>query len=365
MTPLPALRRLRIQVFLIAVIAVAAPVVSAADLPPSPSSAEVTSWTAGDYNDHVVSTELALLRELAARVRGWSREAPGAVDEAEAAARRKEVHDILERGLVAARELPPWHGDASFRDAIIDAYTVILGVTDRGVAQRQAVFARPTVRDQDLVDLEAIEVSVTGALDASERAVRDAQAAFARRHGFRLVQVDKVEMPDVPRFGAPGLPPEGSRLDARTYVMLAMRYHNQFVGHQVQIVEAMNGFVLATSGPLDSLEDQRLRALAAVRAELAASRAEEPWQGDDSLRAAVIVMGEQIEDILETEGEEYTPLTTIKRFSKRDAEQFNGIGDRMESRFRAALEPFPRAQATFRRRWHLAEYEAWLQRPPV
>lgn len=336
-----------------------APPAVAAVLAPLPTTDELAGWSVLDYNAYVVDNQFAVMREIDHSLKAFVAAAPS--EEAYEAFRRQ-VRESAHAGLTNARMLAPWKGDASFRDAIVLGYTVLLRVFDEDLPAMWAMTTKPEVRNADLAALEQLQRRIEEESAKTDQAVRDAQAAFARKHGFVLLKSDDVPVATLPpEFTAPGIPPADSVLSGNLHAGFALRYHNVLVDREVRIVDAANGFMGATSGDAEALERVRKEALVTIRAELAATRATEDWQGDDSLRLGLVTAGEQIERLLADDFATYTRLRQKAQLSQAEVDRLNAIAEASGPALQGAIDGFTAAQDAFHARWGVAAYDAWLR----
>jgi hypothetical protein len=333
------------------------PPARAGALAPLPTAEELAAWSVVDYNAYIIDNQFAVMREIDRSLKAFYATTPS---EETYEAFRRQGRQNAEAGLVNARMLAPWKGDSSFRGAMVLGYTVMLRIFDEDLPVMWTLVNKTEVRNADLAELEKLQRQLDDESTKTNAAIQEAQAEFARKHGFVIVDAsDAPEYTLPPAFTAPGIPPADSVLAGATHAGFAMRYHNALVERQVRIMEAANAVMVATSGDVAELDRVREASLENVRVELAATRASEDWQGDDALRLALLELGERTERLLADDFATYTLLRQQAKVSAEEIDRLNAIAAASGPILQGAIDGFSAAQQTFQTRWGLAAYDQW------
>ncbi len=319
---------------------------------------DIQGWDAARYNDHLVNVEYLAVKQLEASFQlALSAQSREAFDAWLVQARAR-VGETRARMI----SFPPFEGDPSLRDAILEGWHWLARMLDEVIPQMWATIDKEPPTNADLVALEGLarELEERGqALDAN---LRQVQRVFADSHRLILREVYEAPSFEAPRpFEAPGLPPEGSRLSADVHVALAIGYQNGLLATQNGMMDVFNAFMEATNGDPADLEASRQQILARIQAHLRTARAYEDWQSDASLAEALVSFGEVLETELGAPSAEYTELMTKKRLKKSDVERINALVEEGARSVEAALDAFGVALDAFQDRWRIKAYEAWKQ----
>lgn len=255
---------------------------------------------------------------------------------------------------------PAFKGDTSLRDAVGGSFLWARQQTQTTLPELFTLLQKPEVRNADLARAEELMTTLLVGGKAQDERVQQIQKDFARKNGFLLVESDAPPFADAPEFTAPGVPPEGSVLSGQVHMSFVLRYHNALAERQSHMVEAVNAFFAATSGDLGQVGAARERALATVRADLAVFRAAGDWQGDASLRDALVRFGEDLSAVLDGPFVEYVALVEQVSLTKKEANKANELASEGNKGVERAFSRFNPVYDDFRARWRFAEYEAWL-----
>jgi hypothetical protein len=160
----------------------------------------------------------------------------------------------------------------------------------------------------------------------------------------------------------PGIPPANSRLGGTIHVGFAVRYLNPFVESGNRMIGVVNQYFDATRAGPDALEPARKEAVRVLREELDAARKREDWQGDASLRDALVAAGEKYLGVMEHEFADYGALATkAGGLSKDEADHANYCVDAGNAGVKDAITALTAAQQAFRERWGIAAYAEWTK----
>ena len=332
--------------------------VFAVELPQAPTEAEVRRWSAGEYNDHIVQIDLSAGREMIKLVDEMSI----STEPTAMASFRSQMVERVAAHEVRLAAMPPYKGDAGFRDAIAEMFAYTRHVLMVDLPKATAIHDATPTTDAHVVELEELIVRMDREAEAAVVAVEEAQAAFAKRQQIRLVDVHEEPQLASERtpFVVDGLPPAGSTLDADVYVAFAMGYHNELVMEFDALWGVFNPVVDEMESNGAAFEKARLKALKEVRviAERAATR--EAWQGDATLRDAWISSAQNTIGLLEGSLAEYGAINGKKRRSGKDFKQMNVLIDALNDGTTVVDREQNDAMETFGASWHFAAYEAWL-----
>ncbi len=334
-----------------------APVAAA---PAGPTPAEVSEWSAADYNNHLVSVEYAGVRELQARwdaVRGS--DDPAVILEF---LRQAQIEAVEVVARVVA--FPPHEGDTTLRDAVAESWKGAEAMFREDAPAFLKLAASEDPTNETLAGLEALTRKMDSDADRIDGAVRAVQADFARRHGYQIVSTEEREAPIFdagPVFTAPGIPPEGSVLSGNLHVNLATGYHNARLVTQNDVMDAWNAFMDATHGEPDGLERARRDGIARLEELREAAQAQGDWQGDASLVEANLALADTVLGQLTGPFELYCKKLKKGLRKQADVDLVNDIGDGAATAINEALARYDGALDGFRSRWGLDADAAWSQ----
>jgi len=331
--------------------------VSASAQAPAPTAAEVKSWSSVQYMDHLVT----IARRTASSVVALADNLPMTDDPAQIQAFLQRGAEVIHSGRAASAAVPPYKGDATLRDALVSFYdTVLMEILHASKQLVETVF-QPRVTDATYSEAEALVRRIDDIEAKALTTLESAQQDFAKAHRIRLVDPGPGPQPQpVPTFSAPGVPPDGSALDANLHMLLTVTYHNQVVAHQERIVGAWDGLMQATAGDDAGVEPARLKALEQVRTARAAAAAEEAWRGDAGAREAVVELGDTMLVLLDGPAAEYAAIRAKGLTTRKRVDLANAAAGRAEQGAHDAINRFVSGVEAFQNRHQLGAYNAWM-----
>lgn len=307
-----------------------------------------STWTGTQYNDHLVFHGLGTLRRLDALIA----EAVGAQDPSVLDALRGHCLTTLDLAVAEVRRLPPYKGDSGFRDATLAGYDWMRDVAFGSLwdeimrGMRQEVV---TVSDRDALEARVRRLNTEA--DAIDGRIKAAQLDFAKRNHMILAEMEEVELQvdRLPSFHHPDFPPSGSALSSAVWVSFPLRYHNQVIGAQNALMEAFNNWIEAMNAGRD-LEAPRGAALEVFAAQRALLEGLGDWEGDDSIRAAILACAAEGEALFGAPAEAFVATSDKARKKQTDIDAMNAFieaGNQLGARLNQAQAPFD----AFRDRW--------------
>lgn len=314
---------------------------------------DIRAWTVARYNDHLVETaKRHVLRFIETGARF------GALDTDEAfEAYRAELSRQTRESTAQVVAVPPWHGDAAFRDALLESLDWVQDTVDRIYPEIWALAGKEEVTNADLARLEALYGEIHEAGARVQARVEEAQRAFAQRNRARLVPEPPIQWPQVPEFVAPRLPPPGSRVPGATHVAFAIRYHNQVLATRERLVDAMNTFFRADP---PERRDAHARALELLQAERERVAAVEDWQGDPGLADALRGYAAAVDTALSRSAPVLLEIAKKNgKIAPDSVAPYNRLVESMNRALGDADEAFRRAEDAFRSQWYFDDYEEW------
>lgn len=330
-------------------------------LPARPSAAEVKAWSPVDYNNFLVSVDAVILRQIVAQFRT----APVMLDEKMYLEHIGRLKALLHEGRRTCGLMPPFRGDTSMRDAMLESYDEVIVTLDEELTTMARLIFKEQVRDADLAAMEAAqrrldEVSVT-----SVERINAAQAAFARKHGARVVRNEEVEELEQELealeadFSAPGIPPEGSVLSADVHCDFALRYYNQMIDSHNAAVDAYSALMEASGEP-GALSAGIPATREALSAALEVSSGWGAWQGDASLLKANDALIVGMMEALDGPVSELGTVYERKRLRPKDATRADILATQIDTTVNGLLGVTGEAYSGYMGRWHLEAYQQWL-----
>lgn len=322
---------------------------------PTPPSISVVGMTPVQYNDLIAELDYALGLQLAAAIGAVMRSNDPAAFEAW----RVQTIDTLNGELSELRRVPPYKGDSTLVDATARSLEWFIHALEIDLAELATLMTKPEVVSGDL---DRAELLVKGYTAEGKRHLdeqRAAQAAFAKKHRFLLVEGDTPTVDGGPVFVAPHLVPAGSLLTAEQHVSFAARYTNAVLARQNALVDVLNAFLSASAGPDFQCSASRERAVEALGPALAQARLLGDWRGDKSLSQALEAVGALVEDQLTDDYARYCATIELKRPKPAQITEVNRVAEEANKEMQAALNAFNALLAEFQGRWGLIEYAAW------
>jgi hypothetical protein len=265
--------------------------------------------------------------------------------------------DELRRGVRAVDAVAPRDDDEGFRAGVRDGLVTSERIIEVMLTEAFALSSKEQVANADLARFEALYRELESEAERVDSSIRDTQRAFARAHGMRLVQRKSRRRETEQDFSAPGIPPAGSHLPGQVHVSFALRYGNALIAEQNALSRASAAAVQAEGAALDEARKAALREVREIAQRL---EAVESWQGDDGLRAGAIAMAHELETSLAGPTKEYARLARRDALDAEEVERANALIGEMNASGSRAHEAFANAQAAFRARWAIPEYEAWV-----
>lgn len=322
-----------------------------------PTSVDIRGWTVTQYNDTLVARQKEAVQGI---YNAQAKMLALGPSQEVGVAFLAEMRQKVEAALVASQALPPWKGDAALRDALVETYQWTLERCDRDFAEMLDLAYRDEVHNADLARLEALNRGVREGSEALDLRTQAAQKGFAQRQRMIIVPSEQpVPAAEAPSFSAPGIPPEGSTLDGSVHVGFAVRYQNPLVAEGNRMIEAMNAFFDATGGPAEQVEPARQAALAAITRAREEAAAREDWQGDSSLRNAVVGLGDALTGLLNGEFATYAATFGKKKVKPAEVEALNEAVRAGNAGTQSAIAALNAAEIAFQERWGLTAYAAW------
>lgn len=322
---------------------------------PTPPPISVVGLTPVQYNDLIAELDYALGQQLAAAIGAVMRSNDPAAFE------RWRVQTIgtLNADLAELRRVPPYKGDSTLVDATARSLEWFIRALETELAELSTLMTKPDVVSGDLDRAEQLVQSYTAEGKRHLDEQRAAQATFAKKHRFLLVEAEMPAVDTGPVFVAPRLVPAGSQLTAEQHVSFAVRYNNVVLDRQNALVDVLNAFLAASASPDFQCSASRERAVAALGPALAQVRALGDWRGDASLRDALQTIGALIERQLTDDYARYCTTIELKRPKPAQINEVNRVAEEANKEMQAALGAFNASLAEFQGRWGLTEYAAW------
>ncbi len=257
------------------------------------------------------------------------------------------------------RALPPFLGDAGFRDALAEQAAVIVGLIDHPVRDFAEITLRSPPHSADVADADRAYAAILDGAAASDERVRAAQRDFAARHRLTLTPATPPPALDEgPPFACPEIIPAGMRLPAEWVGGRTVAYVNGFVEDSNEVVGAFND-VIAASGGAGGLEAVRRSSLARIEKVSERSRQRGDWLGDNTLAHGIKAFEEECKNILETTVAKLAKVEGRGLRNQADIEVYNQHIETLNERFPLAMAGWGSATTVFSSHWHLDEYAAW------
>jgi hypothetical protein len=325
-----------------------------------PTQEDVRGWSAASYMASFEQHDARLLAEVAQRLVV----PPNHRDEDVLRAHLADSQRLLQQGLADCQAMPAYRGNDALLKAAQSSYEELLSVTE---GDALAMIVLRTGREISQDDVQAAEALQRRINDSARRALErldPARAAFAVQ--FSLAVPEPVVLASPRVFMVPDLPPEGSALDAATYVRFSHRY---FAQSRAQADAIAAAYVQARTAlqPDDpsQMKTARMAALQNLRTVQITASEDEDWLGDDSLRAANAALLESLVALLEGPYADYQAVLQAHR-KLRSADR--DVLTRLEAEIVAATDQARQARqqadAAFVQRWHIALYAEWLADHP-
>lgn len=324
----------------------------------------IKGWKADRYNDYLVAISERVIAQTNALVSSWPLEA----DEAEIRQRMDALIALMEQARQEALALPPWKGDASFRDAVATGAAEVILMIQAYMEEGFPLCTRPEVVYADLQALERLTRNLQARAAQIDDGIHAVQRTFAEDNRYLLRPSPQPPPLTRPEFRTDTLPPPGSALSADMHVSFAVRYHNAMAARQNRALNIVNP-TLQVIAPGNAA---RLPELAAATEQLQSLLQEVErmgsWGADDGLLAATRA---QIQALIGLTGDTMPQIVALQ--------EDQGAGGAVRRRDRAAhallldtlnktLAATPlmwQSQATaFLDRQGVTAYTAWLKALP-
>ncbi len=324
----------------------------------------IKGWKAERYNDYLAAISDRVIAQTNALVSSWPLEA----DEAEIRRRMDALIALMEQARLEALALPPWKGDASFRDAVATGAAEVTRMIHAYMEDGFPLCIKPDVVYADLQALERLTRNLQARAAQIDDGIHAVQRTFAEDNRYLLRPSPQPPPLTRPEFRTDTLPPPGSALSADMHVSFAVRYHNAMAARQNRALNIVNP-TLQVIAPGNAA---RLPELASATAQLQSLLQEVDrmgaWGADDGLLAATRA---QIQALIGLTGDTMPQIVALQ--------EDQGAGGAVRRKDRAAhallldtlnktLAATPlmwQSQATaFLDRQGVTAYTAWLKALP-
>ena len=276
----------------------------AAAMPPNPVA----------YNDHLVGQQYTLARALLHAAMVPRADGAAAVEATKAACAQ------LDAAATAMAAELPFIKDTSLRDAIAAALrggAELCREDYVAVAQQLTVSAMTEAR---LKDADAVYMGALAEEQALHDQVRVAQAAFAKRHRFALVEPPPLELP---RPALPPLPETGLGFEDQVLAAAALSHHNHMLAQMNAAIEATNTLLAAPIQPGAPLAEALPTVVTKVARARTACDDAGPWFDDETLLEACVKLTNGLSRLLSGPMAELSLLAAEDKWSGGKAKKAN------------------------------------------
>lgn len=253
---------------------------------------------------------------------------------------------------------PPFEGDAGFRDALVSQAQTLIDLVDHPIKVFLEASAAPEARSADVATADVAYRAIMEGAQASDAALRRAQAEFAARHKLRLVPTEVPPPVDLgPEFECPAIVPAGITLPAGWIAGKTVSYYNGFVEDANALVDAMNAVVTSTGG--EGLEAARAASLVRIEALSVTTAGRGDWLGDETLLLGMTALETASADLLRGPVQRMVRAESRGMRSQGDVDAFNALVVELNEGLPAAMDHWGSAVAGFQSHWHMDEFTAW------
>jgi hypothetical protein len=181
---------------------------------------------------------------------------------------------------------PPFEGDGSLRDGVLQLNDRVIHVLDTLGDKRCEVAFRQVVTEDSALEVGRINVALDEELTRLDTDAKVVLREFADRHNIVLVPGPPLDLPELPEFECQ-VPPDSNLLPGQ-YAGLSIQYLNQFIAQSNAIIEETNAYTATFKG-----NDAKSQEAADVAQERLGKLCEqirkvEPWFGDATLGDAYV-----------------------------------------------------------------------------
>lgn len=321
-----------------------------------PTVTDVQRWSASTYMDSFQLHDAHVLAAGAQRLVI----PPIARDEAALRQHLADTRQMLEAGRDACLQLPAYRGNDALQKAAMSGYDDLISVTNGDALAMIALRVAEEITHEEVVAAEALQRRINDTADRALQRLEPAKAAFAVQ--FSLDAPEAVVLAEPRVFIVPDLPPEGSALDAATYVRFS---HRHFAQRRAQAQSIAAAYVQARSALQSAdpaaMKTARVTAIQTLRTLQIAIFDAEDWLGDDSLCQANAELLESMITLLEGPYHTYqSVLTSRRKLRDDDRERLAALEAEIAQSDERIRQARQQADDAFVTRWHIGLYAEWL-----
>ncbi|MBL8616403.1 MAG: hypothetical protein JNM72_12380 [Deltaproteobacteria bacterium] len=276
----------------------------AAAMPPNPVA----------YNDHLVGQEYRLARAVLHAAMLPRTSGAAAVEATKASCAQI---DAAANSMAAE---VPFIKDGSLRDAITAALRGSAELCREDYVAVAQLLNSAAMTEARLKEADAVYMAALAEEQALHDQVRVAQAAFAKRHHFVLVEPPPLELP---KPALPPLPETGLGFEDHVIAATALSHHNHMLGQMNAAIEATNTLLSAPIQPGAPLAEALPNVVTKVARARTACDEAGPWFDDETLLEACVKLTNGLSRLLSGPMAELSLLTAEPKWSAGKAKKAN------------------------------------------
>jgi hypothetical protein len=199
---------------------------------------------------------------------------------------QSDLRQIVHKARRKAGLYPPFEGDGSLRDGVLQLNDRVIHLLDTlGDKRCELIFGR-VVTEQAALELGRINVALDEEVTRLDSDAKVVLREFADRHNVVVVPGPPLDLPELPKFECP-VPPDSNLLPGQ-YASLSIQYLNQFFAQSRAIgkeLDAYTGTFMGNDAKSQEAADVAQERLGKLCEQI---RKVEPWFGDATLGDAFV-----------------------------------------------------------------------------